>query len=338
MLVQGNMNNYYVTTSLKEEKNLERWIHRWGCSVSETVLDSECHVFRTDKIDGFIGYRIKAGCAVVHGDPICSFQDMPFLTEAFHQYCKEKQLKIIYIIASEKFANLAIQNLCKIMVQVGEELIFDPRKDPTEGRSGHRLRNKVSHVRSLGISAHEYLSQDPKLENQIKEAGNLWLKSRKGPQIYLGPLNFFENRADKRWFYAIQGEQVIAAALLSRLEVKKGWLLKFLITIPQAPRGTSEFLMLSILEALRQEECHYLTYGIVPADRLDKIVGVNKFYTWLGRGIFKFLKAIFKLNQRKLYWEKFFPKSEPAYVLFSNPNVGIQEVRAIIQALKVDYK
>lgn len=333
------MNDFSITQSLDEKKSLlEQWIHRWGCAVSETVLDSECFIFRTAGIDGFIGYRIKSSCAVVHGDPICPIEEMPRLAEAFHRYCQEKNLNIVYIITSKQFGNWAIQHLCSIMIQVGEELIFDPQKDPTEGSAGHRLRNKMNHVLHLGFKAHEYLSYDAKLEQSIQEAGAAWLKARKGPQIYLGPLNFFENRADKRWFYVAKGEQIIAAALLSRLKARQGWLLKFLITVPGSPRGTSEFLMISILEALRKENCHFLTYGIVPSDHLGEVIGVSKPYAWFGQAMFKLAKWLFKLNHRKMYWEKFNPKSEPAYILFSQPDVGLKEVQAIVQALKIEFK
>ena len=54
-------------------------------------------------------------------------------------------------------------------------------------------------------------------------------------------------------------------ALLSKLESQCGWFLKYLISIPEAPRGTSELMMMSILEILRNENCRFLTYGMVPA-------------------------------------------------------------------------
>lgn len=321
-----------------EQDLLEAWVHRWGCAVSESIIDTESQIFRIPSMEGFIGYRTVGSCAVIKGDPVCAPENMSRLAEAFAKYCQENNWHFIYMITTENFANWAFPNICPIMVQVGEELIFDPKLDPTEGRRGHRLRNKMSHVLHLGLKAYEYEGQDERLEKSIQEAGEKWLKKRKGPQIYLGPLKFFSSRTDKRWFYISKGNEIMAAALLSKLEKSEGWLLKFLITVPEAPRGTSEYLMLFILETLRKENCHFLTYGIVPADRLNRVEGVNQFFVWLGRTIFKVLKWVFKLNHRKLYWEKFFPKSEPSYILFSNPNVGINEIKAIIKALKVDYK
>lgn len=319
-----------------EQTLFEEWIHLWGGAVSEAALDPACNFFRTPHINGLIGYRLVGNCAIVFGDPICASNDTPALTQAFHQHCEERNQNIIYIIASEKFAKWALDKYCRVMLEVGEELVFNPQVDPKEGRKGNRLRNKLSHARNQGLVVHEYLYDDKEIENSIQQVGVEWLKARRGPQIYLGHLNFFDNRNDKRWFYVSNGDQVIASALLSKLKAKEGWLLKFLVTMPNAPRGTSELLMNGILETLRKEDCRFLTYGMVPADHLGEIRGLSQFKCWLARRSFKIAKWFFHLDQRKTYWQKFRPNAEKSYILFSNPTVGISEVRALIKALKVN--
>lgn len=317
-------------------EKIEKWVHRWGCSISEAVLDPACQFFHVPNIDGLIGYRLESNCAVIYGDPICAPNDMPLLAEAFHLYCQERKRNIIYVSASEGFAKWAIDHLCSIMIEVGEEVIFDPQVNCQEGPKGSRLRNKISHAHMLGLSVAEYLTYDTKLEQAIQQIGAAWLQAREGPQIYLGHLNFFENRMDKRWFYIKQGEHILGIALLSRLEARAGWLLKFLISVPNSPRGTSELLMTSVLEILRSENCHFLTYGMVPADQLGKIAGLGKFSSWLAQCAFNAAKWIFKLDQRRIYWQKFHPKTEPSYIVFCEPRIRLQEIRALMKSLKID--
>lgn len=327
------------TSTFRSEKNiLEKWIHRWGCSASEAILDADCSIFRAPDINGFIGYHQTLGCAIVYGDPICAAEDTYRLAEAFHAYCREKNLNIIYMIASKSFAHWAIQHLCKVMIEVGEELIFDPKFDPTKGHSGYRIRNKLNHIEHLGLECHEYLSEDASIEKAIQEVGQSWQSSRKGPQIYLGHLDFFKNRENRRWFYIKNKEKIVATALLSRLDASKGWLLKFLITTPRSPRGTSEALMMYIIKTLSQENCPFITLGMVPADHLGEVVGLNKFMTWFAGAFFKIAKWFFRLNRRKEYWLKFRPISQPAYILFSHHQVSVNEIRALMQALKIEIK
>lgn len=320
-----------------DEKLVEKWVHQWGYAASEAIFDLDCKFFFSPDIKGLIAYRIKLGCAVVFGDPICSVEEKPLLAEAFQRYCEERNLNIIYIIASEQFAKWAIAHLCKVMIEVGEELIFNPQRNPLEETNGKKkLRNKVSHARGLGLRVSEYLGHDTDLECSIQQVGVKWLQGRKGAQIYIGNLNFFDYKTDRRWFYVKEGEQVIGMALLCKLEAKQGWLIKFLLTVPEAPRGTSELLMTTILDTLHHEDCHFLTYGIVPAERLGEIIGLGKVSSWLCRIFFNSVKWIFNLEQRKIYWRQFLPEEERSYVLFAKPHVGIKEIQALMKSLRID--
>jgi lysylphosphatidylglycerol synthetase-like protein (DUF2156 family) len=190
------------------------------------MLDPAYQLFTIPEVEGAIAYKQELGCAVTFGDPLCSKQDMPKLAQAFHESCHKNRLNIAYILASENFAKWAINNVCDVMVEVGEELVFDPFCDPLEGPR-NKLRNKVNHAQHIGLTIHEYLKLDPDLEHQIQEVGNKWAQGRNGPQIYLADVEFFEDRTNKRWFYIKNGENLIGVAMLSRLEKREGWYLKF---------------------------------------------------------------------------------------------------------------
>jgi lysylphosphatidylglycerol synthetase-like protein (DUF2156 family) len=317
---------------------LESLIHKWGCAISEAVFDFNCSHFSIPEIEGFIGYQVFHSCAVVIGDPICAAEKKIQLALAFQKYCQENCWNCIYFIASESFANWAIQNISKIKIGVGDEMFFDPSINITNGGKNQKLRNKIHHAQHQGLSVKEYLSYDPNMEKAILEVGKTWQNSKKGPQIYLANLDFFDTKMGRRWFYLLEREKVIGMSLLTKLEAYCGWLLKFNIIIPEVPRGASELLMTSIFETLSNENCRYLTYGIIPADDLNNITGINQFTSWIIKLGFKTTKWMFKLNQRKNYWHQFQPKFRNSYLLFSNPNIGIKEILAITSTLKTDFR
>lgn len=321
------------------DSTIENLIHRWGNSASEATLEFDCHYFSLPQIDGCIGYHVAAECAIVFGDPICSWEDVPELTTAFHHFCQEKGWNIIYVIASEKFSKWCIQEkFCNIQIEVGEELVFNPENDLTLGPPGNKFRNQLNHTSRHGLQVKEYLAYDEELEHAMQQVGQAWLKGRVGPQIYLGNLDFFSNRIGKRWFYVQDNEKITAMAMLSRLEAYQGWLLKYCPTIPYALRGTSEVLMLSILETLRNEDCHYLTYGMVPKEHLGEILGLGKISTWIAKHVFLIISRIFHLEQRKLYWYKFHPQALRSFVLLNQPHIGFREIRALTKAFKIKLK
>lgn len=324
---------------LEEFQIYEKLVHKLGSSISEAALDSQCIFFNTPEIEGIIGYRINHECAIVLGDPICTNENKAPLALAFQKFCSSKNLTVIYFIVSQSFAKWAIHHGSKIMIHIGEEIVFDPTFDPIEGHKGVKLRNAIHHAQHLGLTVKEYIPLDPEIENSIINVGKTWVEARKGPQIYLGNLNFFQNRTNKRWFYLQDDKQkFIGMAVLGKLEAHKGWLLKFLITIPDVPRGASELLMIKIIETLRSENCRYLTYGMVPADSIGEIIGLGTFGAWTAKKVFGLAKWIFHLDKRKIYWHKFHPNAENTYMLLSSPSIGLKEMRALGKAMKMDFR
>lgn len=325
-------------TALENGKALN-WIREWGGGPStEALYEPGCHLFTAPGLEGLIGFRVMKGRAVVIGDPVCPPENRAKLTEAFHEHCRHAGMKIIYMLVSESFANWAIQNGCPIMLEACDDLVFDPFRNPTLelGAKARRLRNMVRFAQSHDLSAVEYTDFDPKLEEAMQQVGDNWLKERKGLQIHLGLLKLFIHRLDSRWFYIKDPKgNILAVALLRRLGAKKGWFIKFLIKVPAAPRGTSELLMTSILEALREEGCHYASVGAVVADQIKVVNGLGKFGQAFVHRVFSLAKRIFHLDQRKVYWEKYSPTSEPTYLLFSGPRVGFKDILALMKILNV---
>lgn len=323
------------TPSGEKSDKVAEYIREWGGSASIALLDPACEHFVIPNCKGMIGYRTESNCAVVLGDPVCAPSHKADLVHSFHDYCKENGKNIIYTTTSERFAYWAMQNGCSALVQVGDELISNPQHDPLEGSSGRKLRNKISHCIHAGITVEEYTTEDKELEAAIMQVGDSWRKGRQGPQIYLAGVNLFAHRSGKRWFYARQGKRVVGVLLLNQLKARKGWLLNLLLATPDAPHGTTELLVVSALEVLRREKCHYISFGTTPADQIGEIIGLGTLSSWIARIAFVVAKTVFRLDARKKYWKKFHPQSERSYLLFSQPQIGLREIKSMMSALNV---
>ncbi|KIA76937.1 phosphatidylglycerol lysyltransferase domain-containing protein [Parachlamydia acanthamoebae] len=296
------------------------------------MFDFPCHFFQVPACKGVIAYRIEYGCAVVFGEPICPPEETAKLAEAFHQHCQKSNLNVIYIIVSEKFAKWAKNSYCNILIEACSELIFDPEIDPC--KTSNRLRHRVEKASKRGLMIHEYIPFDAKIEEALKQIGIAWQQAIRGPHIYLGHLNFFESYIGKRWFYAKEGDKITAMIMLSRVESSDGWLLKFLITSPEAPQATSEFLMTSVLDVLRKENCRFLSKGTAPANLLGEVSGLGYVSTHLLSGMYKVISKVFKFEKRKEYWLRYDPKIVPSYLLFHRPHIGFNEIRALMKVFK----
>lgn len=324
-----------ITMKIHENKAVAEYIHQWGNSASHALLDPECRLFSTPGIDGIIGYRFALKSAIAFGDPVCAPKDMPALAQAFNEYCATHKKSIVYISATEPFANWAINNICKTLISIGDEVILNPMQDAKllKGKRASLLRNKWNQCIRDGIEVKEYSTYDGALEKGMEDVAAAWLNNRKGPQMSLLRVNLFTDRTRKRWFYAQDKGKVIGVLMLNSLSAYNGWVINMLMVDPSAPNPTSEFIVLSALEILRTEKCNYFSIGTTPAAQLEKIEGVHALIAWAARAIFYAAKKIFKLSDRQRYWKKFYPETKPLYLLLSKKGIALQEILAVMNAL-----
>ena len=55
--------------------------------------------------------------------------------------------------------------------------------------------------------------------------------------------------------------KIVALLMLNRLTMHNGWVLNRLLLSPDTPYGTSELLILSVLDTLREEGCSFFSIG-----------------------------------------------------------------------------
>jgi lysylphosphatidylglycerol synthetase-like protein (DUF2156 family) len=312
-------------------------IKRWGGASSITMMDPICKHFSIPQIDGVIGYRSEFGCAIVYGDPLCHPNDWPILVQSFHEYCERRFKSIIYVTASEHFSQWAMQHICHALIEFGEEIFADTQNEIITGSRGHLLRKKMNRSQKEGVAVKEYLIPNPHLESAMEQLANDWLNGRKGPQIYLSHVFLFTERTGKRWFYAVKDDHILGVVLLIQLDACQGWALHLLMTAPNCPVGTSERLIITILDTLRKEGCRHLTFGSTPGKELGKIIGLNPLSSWVARKGFNSAKSIFRLDGRREFLKKFQTQSKPSFLLFSNPHIGIRQVLALTRAFNVSF-
>lgn len=324
-----------------ERQSILKWVRSWGGSASDAVLDPSNRLFKAPGIEGLIGYRIESNCAVIFGDPIAPSKNFLPLTQAFKDYSKENGWSnIIYLTASEHFSRWALaEGICSALVEFGQELTINPQDDPRNKKGVHAslVRRKVKHALHENSKVLEYVDKDTALEGALEEVARRWLSSRKGPQIYTSHVRLFDDRLGKRWFYAKQGEKIVGTIVLNELQANRGWLINHLMITPDAPHGTPELLVVTALETLAQEGCHFATFGSVPAHRIGEMIGFNRYIGGIARTAFAIARKIFRIDGHRKFWEKFHPEERSSYLAFYKPQVGMNEMQALFRALNVNF-
>lgn len=305
-------------------------VKRLGNPESTTLLHSPCKVFQVPQIDGVIGYHQVGKCAVAVGDPICLQQDVAELTKAFHLHCQKHHLKTIYLLVYQDFAHWALNNGCRKLIQVGSELSIDP----TNFRKKQKLQWKINQALQHGVHIEEYKTFDLSLENQMKNTINTWLKHRRGPQIHLGKINFFNSEAEKRIFYAQQNDKIIGVLMITPVDRFQGWVVSSYLALSDSPVGTTEHLICSTFDSLANENCQFLCLGAVSGTELGEVMGLSSFGKKLTGVIFKTSRWFFNLDAKTTYLNKYQPNLRSTF-LVCRDKLTIPELLAIKHVLNV---
>lgn len=315
-------------------------ITRWGTASSVALLDPACQIYTGSAVPGIIGYKLQANNVIAFGDPLCEPTDMHVLMSEFHDHFESRSQNIIYVATSEAFAFKSLEIHCEALIGIGHEIILDPTHDPRSdnGKDASHLRGKCNQATRHDVVVHEYLESDTALEQAMDKLGETWVKDRAGPQIYLHHVDVFAHREHKRYFYAEQHGKLVGLLILNRMNARSGWVLSLSLIDRASPKGTSELLLVSTLDILRNENCQYLTIGTVPVPKIQTIEGLGLLKTCGIRASYGLAKCFFNLNHRHSYWTKFHPQSEKTYLVLSKPKLGLGGVLGIISALNASSK
>lgn len=315
-----------------EEKDAEliSSINRFGNPTSLLLLNSACRTFHLSEINGMIGYQLIGNCAVVIGDPLCSAQDIPKLTQAFDADCRKEGRSVVYLLASESFAHSEIHHTCHTLLQVGDKLILDPTKFKMKQKLRWKMHQSIEH----GVTIKEYDQYNPKIENHLKETMQKWQSEKHGPQIYLGTLDLFEDYGNKRIFFAEHEGEIVGILMVLYLAATDGWVLTSLLALKGSPIGVTEHLMSHVLSALTEENCHYLCLGFVSAANVGEMEGISSFSQSLIQWTYGLSRWLFHLDAKRIYFNKYHPTYYPAYILCSD-KLGLKELLAIKTTLNV---
>lgn len=321
--------------------SVARLVQRWGSAVSSALFDPACARFVIPEIDGVIGYRQAWGCALAIGDPVCHPRHAEALSDAFRDFCRARGWATLVAAASARFAERCLARGYG-GVEVGDELILDPRRDPTAGPRGRELGKQVNRARKAGVTVTEYdpsLVADPDLERALESVAASWVGERRGPQLLLARARLFERPWGKRWFYARLGERIVGVLSMVRLDARDGWLFDHLVQTPDAPGGTTELLVYRALAQLRSEDCAFATFGPVPSPRLGDMAGLGALSGALARALYQTAGRVLHLEGRARYRLRFqIARQESAWLLFCPPHLGLREVVAVMRALNVSSK
>ena len=263
-----------------------------------------------DGTDAFVAYADTGRAWVAAGAPVTTAARRSEVVSAFLSAARAAGKRACFFAVDEPLFDSSGEAL--VSLSIGEQPVWDPRTW-TASLARHRsLREQLRRARVKGVRARELDSSQlgaSSVREQIESLCERWLSSRRlAPMAFLVKLEPFASTATRRTFVAEQNGRIIGLASLIPVPARGGWFLEHLIRAPDAPNGTSELLVHSVMAWAERQRCAWLTLGLAPlSGRLPTLLRLIRDAS---RPLYDFpgLRA-YKAKFRPRFWQ-------PAYLCY----------------------
>jgi phosphatidylglycerol lysyltransferase len=316
------------------EAQLDEWVRRYGASSNSYVLlEGPKSYFTSPGVDGFLGYQVSAGVALIAGDPVCAPHHARRLIHDFKSAMKKPvgayqvSPSMLDAFRQEGFAD----------VQIGKEAVFDLDHFTLAGGKMELVRAATNKARRAGVVVsehHPFGTGATIINNELREISSEWLKGKGNHELgfVLGSLGL-DHPSSKRYFIARSDTRIEGFIVCEPIYGRSGYYLDVTRRRPDAVRGTMELLTAEILRLLGEEGYHMASMGLAPLALLDDPDLENHpVLARLMRFVYERVNLNYDFKFLYRYKAKYHPHTwEPRYFCFNQRRLSLSMLYAVIQ-------
>jgi phosphatidylglycerol lysyltransferase len=277
MSLQASVSTHHLTiqapATQPHKDELEICLRRYGTnSTSYVLMEGAKRYFTSSRVAGFIGYQMRAGVAVIGGDPVCEVTDAPALLADF--IVARDRAVCAYQVTPE-FLD-AFRQAGFGDVQIGNEAIFDLQRFTLAGGQMELVRAATNKARREGIRIiehHPFAPGSGVINAELRAVSDEWLRNKNNREMgfLLGGLGL-ECLTAKRYFIARSEHgngRVEGFIVCEPIYGRRGYYLDATRRRMDAVRGTMELLTTEIFRTLHAEGYAITSMGLAPLANMD---------------------------------------------------------------------
>ncbi|KAG6010173.1 hypothetical protein E4U21_007650 [Claviceps maximensis] len=280
-----------------EEQILDETYDRHSRTFHMVLLDPDYRVFVSRQGHGSLIYKVAHRTLVVVGDPMCTHDEMGLVLDDLRRFRRARRLRLAFMGVSDDFAAYAS---CQrwATFKFGCERVVNPvTNDVLDKKAGKRMlsqnRQLLDRKRgglTLGIYAPGMTGIHPPLEKSLHHLYASWCRTKQeggggggdssgnkknkngsgsgsgnNTQAFITTYDIFSQRTKTAFLYAMDPDSNLCGmAMLRQLGAQAGFHIDPCIAAADAPRGTTDLLMISAMQVLRRAGISYLSLGVEP--------------------------------------------------------------------------
>ena len=213
--------------------------------------------------EGAVAYNEFGKVRLVPGDPLASAENLAKVSASFLQNARMEGRVVGFMPATEQFAKQG-RGLGLRAIKIGSAPYFDLATWAPRGDRAKKARAGVNQARRAGVHVNEVINVDERL---IREAACLcksWLTTRRSAIRFewLFAVDLFQHREQKKYFTARDAKgRLVGFLAASPIPARDGWYLEDVLRSKNAPNGTTDLLVVEVLDSLKHSGARLATLG-----------------------------------------------------------------------------
>ena len=289
---------------------------------------------------GAIGYNEFGKVWLVPGDPLASDENLPKVVEGFLREAHAQGRVVGFMPATERFAKHSAA-LGLRAVKVGSAPYFDLATWAPRGDRAKKARAGVNQARRAGLHVAEVIDVDERFVRETACLFKSWLTTRRSAIkfAWLFSVDVFQHKERKKYFTARDTDgKLVGFLAASPIPARDGWYLEDVLRAKDAPNGTTDLLVVEVLELLRRDGAKLATLGTAPMameGEVDPEIHDSRVLSKVTRLIATCFSLFYNFDGVRRFKTKFAPSWwESEYVLVTRElSAPPRILRAFVQAI-----
>ena len=278
-----------------------------------------------DDDDACVAYTETGRAWVVAGEPVAARERLRSVTERFVAAAAARGAEVRFFGVGEDFAALTGLH----SVHIGEEPRWDPRSWDATLRGSRSLREQLRRARAKGVRARVVapaeLAPGAPLRIRAEALISRWLDARRMSEMqFMVLVHPFDFPDERRYVVAEQGDALVGFVAAVPIYARDGWFVEDLLRHPDAPNGTAELLVDTMMRQLDAEGSRLVSLGLAPlAGEVGMALRWTRSYT----------ASLYNFGGVRAFKEKLRPERwEPVHLAFPKGRFGWRALRDVLTA------
>jgi pimeloyl-ACP methyl ester carboxylesterase len=215
---------------------------------------------------GAVSYNEFGKVWLVPGDPLASEENLVEVAGRFVGTASALGRVVGFMPATHQFAKHS-NRLGLRAIKIGSAPYFDLETWAPRGDRAKKARAGVNQARRAGVRVARVVNVDEKLIRETACLRKSWLTTRRSAIKFgwLFAVDVFQHKEMKKYFTARDTTgKLVGFLAASPIPARDGWYLEDVLRRPESPNGTTDLLVVEVLDFLKRDGAKLATLGTAP--------------------------------------------------------------------------